>query len=80
MLSVVAHALRFLYPCVCRFLPLSSGDAIGGRQWEVQALSAGIHARAYRWCRVPKKVSPLGRGDDSCDVELYASAKMFASA
>jgi hypothetical protein len=35
---------------------LSSGDAIGGRQWEVQALSARIHARAHRWCSVPKKV------------------------
>jgi hypothetical protein len=55
MLSVVNQALRFLYPCVCRFLSLSSDDAVGGRQWEDQALSAGIRAGAHHWCRVLKK-------------------------
>jgi hypothetical protein len=47
MLSVVTQALRFLYPCVCRFLSLSSDNAVGGRQWEDQALSARIHAGAH---------------------------------
>jgi hypothetical protein len=37
------------------FLSLSSGDAVGGRQWEVQALSAGIRVGAGHWCSVPKK-------------------------
>jgi hypothetical protein len=37
-------------------LSLSSNDAVGGHQWEVQALSARIHAGACRWCSVPKKV------------------------
>jgi hypothetical protein len=32
LLSVVAQTLRFLYPYVCMFLSLSSGDAIGGCQ------------------------------------------------
>jgi hypothetical protein len=41
---------------VCAGFPLSSGDAIGGRQLEVQALSAGIRAGVRRWCSVPKKV------------------------
>jgi hypothetical protein len=30
-------------------LSLSSGDAIGSSQWEVQALSAEIHVGAHRW-------------------------------
>jgi hypothetical protein len=41
---------------VCVGFYLSSGQAIGGYQWEVQALSAEIHVRARRWCSVLKKV------------------------
>jgi hypothetical protein len=58
-------------------LSISSSDAVGGSQWEVQALSAKICAGAHRWCSVLKMVSPLGRDDYSYDVELYASAKML---
>jgi hypothetical protein len=55
LLSVVAQALRFLFQC-CVQVFLSPGIAIGGSQWEVQTLSAGIHTGARRWCSVPKKV------------------------
>jgi hypothetical protein len=38
---------------MCMFLPsLSSGDAVDGHRWEVQALNAGFCAGAYRRCRV----------------------------
>jgi hypothetical protein len=41
---------------LCVGFSLSSADAVGGRQWEVQALTARIRARVYHWCSVPKKV------------------------
>jgi hypothetical protein len=42
----------FALTVVFRFLPfLSPGDAVDGRQWEVQTLTAGFHAEARRWCR-----------------------------
>jgi hypothetical protein len=41
---------------LCAGFSLSPGVAIGGSQWEVQALSAGIRARVHRWCSVLKKV------------------------
>jgi hypothetical protein len=46
----------FVLVCVQVSLSLSTGDAVGGHQWEVQALSARIHAGVCRRCRVPKKV------------------------
>jgi hypothetical protein len=45
--------------CAGFSLSLSSGDAVGGSQWEVHALSAGICAGACHWCSVPKKVFHL---------------------
>jgi hypothetical protein len=74
LLSVVAQALRLLYQCVCRFLSLSSGDAIGGRLWVVQVLSAEELVTSVV-CR--RRFSPLRRGDYSYDVELYVFAKML---
>jgi hypothetical protein len=59
---------------------LSPVVAVGGSQWEVQALSAGIHAESIAGVVCRRRFSSLGRGDYSYDVELYASAKMFASA
>jgi hypothetical protein len=58
----------------------SSDDAIGGCQWEVHALSAGICVEPIASVECRRRVSPLGRGEYAYDVELYASAKMFASA
>jgi hypothetical protein len=37
------------------FAFLSSGDAIDGHQWEVQALSAGLRVGACRRCRVAEE-------------------------
>jgi hypothetical protein len=45
----------FALTVVCRFLSLSSGDAVDNHQWEVQALSAGFRAKACRWGRALKK-------------------------
>jgi hypothetical protein len=61
-------------------LSLSPGVAVGGSQWEVQALSAGIRAEAIAGVVCRRRFSYLGRGDYNFDVELYVSAKMFASA
>jgi hypothetical protein len=36
----------FILTIVCRFLLPSIGDAIGGHQWEVQALNAEFHSGA----------------------------------
>jgi hypothetical protein len=56
-MSAVTQALLLLYIYYVQVSPsLSSGDAIGSRQWEVQALSVGIRAGAHRRYRVPKKV------------------------
>jgi hypothetical protein len=38
---------------------LSSGDAIDGHQWEVQALSAGFHVGACHRCGVAEEGFPL---------------------
>jgi hypothetical protein len=65
---------------VCRFFSLSSGVAVGGSQWEVQALSVGIRAESIAGVVCRRRFSSLGRGDYSYDVELYASAKMFTFA
>jgi hypothetical protein len=47
----------FALTVVRKFLPsLSSGDDVGGYQWEVQALRVGFRTRARHRCRVPKKV------------------------
>jgi hypothetical protein len=79
--SVVAQALHFLFQCCVQvFLSLSPGVAVGGNQWEVQALSSGIRAEFITGVVCQRRFSSLGRGDYSYDVELYASAKMFASA
>jgi hypothetical protein len=67
---------------VCRF-SLSFGDVVGGRQYEVQALNAGIHAGARRWCSVSKKFftsrAVITFMTSSCMLSLkcFASAKMF---
>jgi hypothetical protein len=66
--------------CVGFSLSLSPSVAVGGSQWEVQALSAGIHAEAVAGVVCRRRFSYLGRGDYNFDVELYVSAKMFASA
>jgi hypothetical protein len=52
--SCLSFALfvSLLYVGFSLSLSLSFGDVVGGRQWEVQALSAG----ARYWCRVSKKV------------------------
>jgi hypothetical protein len=42
--------------CAGLSLSLSSRDVVGGHQWEVQALSAGVRVGARHWCRVMKKV------------------------
>jgi hypothetical protein len=58
-ISLAEHSRSSFALCVsllCVGFSLSSGDAIGGHQWEVQALSAGIRAGAHCWCSVPKKV------------------------
>jgi hypothetical protein len=49
--------LSFALIVVCKFLSLSlsSGDAVDGFQWEVQALSAGFCVGARRRCRVVKE-------------------------
>jgi hypothetical protein len=41
---------------LCVGFSISPGDAIGGHQWEVQSLSAGIHAGAHHYCSVPKNI------------------------
>jgi hypothetical protein len=61
-------------------LSLSPGVAVGGSQWEVQTLSAGIHGESIAGVVCRRRFSSLGRGDYSYDVELYAFTKMFASA
>jgi hypothetical protein len=45
-----------LFVSVCVQVSLSSGDATGGSQCEVQALSARIRAVARHWCSVSKKI------------------------
>jgi hypothetical protein len=49
----------FALTVVCMFLslslPLSSGDAVDGRQWIVQALSAKFCDGAHRRCRVAEE-------------------------
>jgi hypothetical protein len=56
-MSIVTQSLPLLYLCCVHVsLSLSSDDAIGGHQWEVQTLSAEIRAGARRRCRVQKKV------------------------
>jgi hypothetical protein len=47
----------FALTIVCKYasLSLSSGEANDDRQWEVQALSAGFRAGAYRRCRVAEE-------------------------
>jgi hypothetical protein len=45
----------FALTVVCRFLSLSSGDTVNGRQWEVQTLSARFRAGASHWCRVAEE-------------------------
>jgi hypothetical protein len=54
-----SFARFILVLCAGFSLSLSSDDAVGGSQWKVQALSAGIRARALRWCSVLKKVFHL---------------------
>jgi hypothetical protein len=41
---------------LCAGFSLSFGDVVGGRQWEVQALSARVRTGARHWFRMPKKV------------------------
>jgi hypothetical protein len=60
-------------------LSLSSRVVIGGSQWEVQALSAGIHVGSVAGVVCQRRFSSLGRGDYFYHFELYASVKMFAS-
>jgi hypothetical protein len=61
--------------CANFFLSLSPNVAVGGSQWEVQTLSAGIHDKSVAGVVCRRRFSSLGRGDYSYDVELYASAK-----
>jgi hypothetical protein len=55
--------------CVCVCV------AVGDSQWEVQALSARIHAESVAGVVCRRRFSSLGRGDYSYDAELYTSAK-----
>jgi hypothetical protein len=55
-------------------LSLSPGVAVGGSQWKVQTLSAGICAESVAGVVCRRGVSSLERGDYSYDVKLYASA------
>jgi hypothetical protein len=58
---------------------LSFDDVVHGCQWEVQTLSAGFCIGAHRRCRVIKEgFLPLGRGEYSYDIELYASTNVLS--
>jgi hypothetical protein len=77
--KVLLKLCAFYILVVCRFLSLSlsSGDAVDGHQWEVQAwvLESMLEPITGVLCR--RRFSPLGQGDYSYDVELYASTKML---
>jgi hypothetical protein len=49
-ISLIEHShssfTLFCFSVVCRFFSLSPGVAVGGSQWEVQALSAEIRAES----------------------------------
>jgi hypothetical protein len=51
-----SFALLVSFLCAGHSLSLSFGDVVGGHQWNIQALSAGIRVGVRRWCSVPKKV------------------------
>jgi hypothetical protein len=59
LLSIIAQALLLTF--VCRSLSLSlppspsSGDAVDGHQWEVQAFSARFHIEPHHRCRVTEE-------------------------
>jgi hypothetical protein len=53
-LAECSHS-SFALTVVCRFLLLSSGDAVDGHQWKVQALSAGVRAGVRHKCRVAEE-------------------------
>jgi hypothetical protein len=65
---------------LCASFSLSPDVAVGGSQWKVQTLSAGIRAESVAGVVCRRRFLSLGRGDYSYDVELYASAKKFTSA
>jgi hypothetical protein len=80
LLSVVTQALCFLYQCCVHVslsllaMPLA---AISGKSrfWVLESVLEHVFGIECR-----RRFSPLGQGDYSYDIELYASAKMFAFA
>jgi hypothetical protein len=75
--SIVAQALRFLYPCcvqVSLSLPMMPLAAVSGKS-RLCVLESVLEPITGVMCQ--RRFSLLGRGDYSYNVELYASAAML---